>query len=229
VFDAAPPLLSSSIPAMPDPADADEAKAEQALVAAWLTGDRQAGFRLFERHYDAVARFFHHKVPEHSADLVQRTFLGCVESLPRFRGHASFRSYLFAIAYRQLCRHFRDHGREQARIDFGSVSVEDLRPSPTAAIGAREDLRLLLAALRRIPLDLQVLLELHYWERMTTGEIAEALEIPAGTARTRLVRARDLLRAKMAELAADPPLVDSTLAALERWAADLRALRDPEQ
>jgi RNA polymerase sigma-70 factor (ECF subfamily) len=216
---------------MPDPADANdaEAQAERELVAAWLTGDRQAGFRLFERHYDAVARFFHHKVPEHSADLIQRTFLGCVESLPRFRGHASFRSYLFAIAYRQLCRHFRDHGREQARLDFGSVSVEDLRPSPTAAIGAREDLRLLLSALRRIPLDLQVLLELHYWERMTTGEIAEALEIPPGTARTRLMRARDLLRAKMSELTADPPLVESTMAALERWAADLRALRDPEQ
>ena len=109
---------------------------EPELVAAWLTGDRQAGFRLFQRHYDAVARFFHHKVPEHSADLIQRTFLGCVESLPRFRGHASFRSYLFAIAYRQLCRHFRDHGRERARLDFTSVSIADLRPSPSAAIGA---------------------------------------------------------------------------------------------
>jgi len=202
---------------------------EPELVAAWLTGDRQAGFRLFQRHYDAVARFFHHKVPEHSADLIQRTFLGCVESLPRFRGHASFRSYLFAIAYRQLCRHFRDHGRERARLDFTSVSIADLRPSPSAAIGAREDLRLLLSALRQLPLELQVLLELYYWERMTTGEIAEALEIPPGTARTRLMRARELLRAKMSEIAADPPLVESTLAALERWAADLRALRDPEQ
>jgi RNA polymerase sigma-70 factor, ECF subfamily len=210
-------------------ADADD---ERALVAAWLAGDRQAGFHLFQRHYDAVARFFHHKVPEHSADLIQRTFLGCLEGLANFRGHASFRSYLFAIAYRQLCRHFRDHGRERARLDFASVSVEDLRPSPTAAIGAREDLRLLLAALRRIPLELQVTLELHYWERMTTGEIAEALEIPPGTARTRLMRARNLLRARMAEIAADPPLVESTMAALERWAADLRALRDepdPEQ
>jgi RNA polymerase sigma-70 factor (ECF subfamily) len=207
----------------------DDAAAERALVTAWLAGDRQAGFQLFQRHYDAVARFFHHKLPEHSADLIQRTFLGCVESLPRFRGHASFRSYLFAIAYRQLCRHFRDHGRERARLDFTSVSIEDLRPSPTAAIGAREDLRLLLAALRRIPLELQVILELHYWEHLTTGEIAEALEIPPGTARTRLMRARQLLRAKMGELAADPPLIESTLAALERWAAELRALRDPEQ
>ena len=209
--------------------DDDDAAAERALVTAWLAGDRQAGFQLFQRHYDAVARFFHHKLPEHSADLIQRTFLGCVESLPRFRGHASFRSYLFAIAYRQLCRHFRDHGRERARLDFTSVSIEDLRPSPTAAIGAREDLRLLLAALRRIPLELQVILELHYWEHLTTGEIAEALEIPPGTARTRLMRARQLLRAKMGELAADPPLIESTLAALERWAAELRALRDPEQ
>ena len=125
--------------------------------------------------------------------------------------------------------HLGDHGRERARLDFTSVSIADLRPSPSAAIGAREDLRLLLSALRQIPLELQVLLELYYWERMTTGEIAEALEIPPGTARTRLMRARELLRAKMSEIAADPPLVESTLAALERWAADLRALRDPEQ
>ena len=206
-----------------------DANDERDLVDAWLGGDRQAGFRLFQRHYDAVARFFHHKVPDHSADLIQRTFLGCVEGLPSFRGHASFRSYLFAIAYRQLCRHFRDHGRERARLDFGTVSVEDLRPSPTAMLGEREDLRLLLAALRRIGLDYQVILELHYWERMTTGEIAEALAIPPGTARTRLMRARQLLRAKMSELCADPPLIDTTMAALERWAADVRALRDDRE
>jgi RNA polymerase sigma-70 factor (ECF subfamily) len=195
---------------------------ERALVDAWRGGDRQAGYRLFQRYYDAVARFFHQKVPEASADLVQRTFLGCVEGLGEFRGAASFRSYLFAIAYRQLCRHFRDSGRERARLDFGTVSVEDLRPSPTAAIGEREQLRLLLAALRRIPLEAQVIVELHYWERMTTGEIAAALEIPPGTARTRLMRAREQLRARMQELAADPPLAESTLAALERWAAEVR-------
>lgn len=206
----------------------DETSEEQALVDAWRAGDRQAGFRLFERYYDAVARFFHHKVPEASADLIQRTFLGCVESLPNYRGHASFRSYLFAIAYRQLCRHLRDHGRERARLDFASVSVEDLRPSPSAAIGEREERRLLAVALRRIPLECQVVLELHYWEQMKTAEIAEALEIPPGTARTRLMRARQLLRAKMSEISRSPELAESTMAGLERWAEELRArAREP--
>jgi RNA polymerase sigma-70 factor (ECF subfamily) len=211
----------------------DPSPADDALLAAWLAGDRKAGFELFERHYDAVARFFQSKVGEHSGDLVQRTFLACVESLPSFRGRASFRSWLFAIAYRQLCRHFRDRAREQQRLDFTSISAEDLQPSAGAALGQREEVRLLLAALRRIPVELQVLVELHYWEGLTTGEIAEVLEIPPGTVRTRLMRAREQLDAVMQRIAESPSLAHSTQSGFERWAAELRAplraRREPER
>lgn len=213
---------------MSDPSPADEV-----LLAAWLAGDRKAGFELFERHYDVVARFFQSKVGDLSGDLIQRTFLACVEQLPNFQGRASFRSYLFAIAYRQLCRHFRDRAREQQRLDFTSVSVEDLQPSAAAAIGQREEVRLLLAALRRIPVELQVLVELYYWEGLTTGEIAEVLGIPPGTVRTRLMRAREQLDAVMQRIAESPSLAHSTQSAFERWAAELpvplRAPRGPER
>ena len=45
------------------------------LVDAWRAGDRGAGEALFERHYDAVARFFHNKVGDAASDLIQRAFL----------------------------------------------------------------------------------------------------------------------------------------------------------
>lgn len=199
--------------------DADE---ERRLVEKWREGDRAAGFRLFERYYEAVARFFYAKVGAEGSELLQSTFLACVEALPRYRGDGSFRSFLFAIAYRQLCGHLRARYREPRRIEFAEVSIEDLRPRASVEIGRREEVRLLQAALRQIPIDAQVILELHYWEGVTTGEIATILEIPAGTARTRLVRARELLEAKMAELTQAPPLTGATLSELERWAVELR-------
>ena len=117
--------------------------------------------------------------------------------------------------------------------DSTSVSVADLQPSATAAIGQREEVRLLLAALRRIPVELQVLVELHYWEGLTTGEIAEVLGIPPGTVRTRLMRAREQLDAVMQRIAESPSLAHSTQSAFERWAAELpvplRAQRGPER
>ncbi|WP_434428243.1 RNA polymerase sigma factor [Nannocystis pusilla] len=83
-------------------------------------------------------------------------------------------------------------------------------------------MRLLLAALQRLPLDYQVVLELHYWESMTTDEIAAALGLPPGTARSRVRRGRQLLEDSLAAAAQSPNLVESTLAGLERWIAAVR-------
>lgn len=197
---------------------------DDVLLAAWLGGDRSAGHRLFDRYYDAITQFFYHKVGDHSGDLIQRTFLGCVESLPRFQGRTSFRSYLFAIAYRQLCRHFRERSRERPQLDLSLASLLDLQASAPAVIGRREEVRLLLACLRQLPLESQVLLELYYWEQMSTEEIAEVLAAPAATIRTRLMRARQHLDRTMREIARSPSLAESTQAEFGRWVAELRAL-----
>jgi RNA polymerase sigma-70 factor (ECF subfamily) len=190
------------------------------LVDAWRTGDRSAGEALFERHYDAVARFFQNKVGEAASDLIQRTFLACCEGSNRFRGDTNFRSYLFAIAYRLMCKHFDEQRRD--RLDFDSVSAHDLSPGATEVVAQRQEQRLVLEALRRIPLEHQVLLELHYWEQMTAAEAAAVLGIPLGTAKTRLRRARELLEARLAELASSPELLASTVANLEAWAQAIR-------
>lgn len=196
-------------------------------LAAWQAGDRAAGQHLFARYYEPVARFFINKVGDRSADLVQRTFLACVEGMPRFRGDGSFRSYLFAIAYRQLCRHYRD--QKGNRIDLDSVSAVALDPSLSGLVVERDEMRLFLAGLRDIPLELQVVLELHYWEECSVVEIAVSLEIPQGTVKSRLRRGREQLRAAVERLAARPELATSTLHGLDTWAHEVRArsMREP--
>jgi RNA polymerase sigma factor (sigma-70 family) len=192
---------------------------DEELFRAWQTGDRRAGEALFERHYDALDRFFINKVGDRAGDLVQRTFVACIEAAARFRGDSSFRTFMFAIARNQLLQHLRDHGRERDRLDPAITSICDLDPSPSLVAARREQERLLLAALRRLPLDEQIALELHYWEQLSATEIAAVLEIPVGTAKSRLRRARDRLEAA---LAGPDPAQAATLDDLERWAKDLR-------
>lgn len=195
-------------------------RSDEELLAAWRGGDRRAGELLFDRYYEPVARFFYNKA-DNGPELIQQTFLACVEAAQRFRGAGSFRSFLFAIAYRTLCRHYR--ARRGDRIDLTEVSVHDLAPNPGQLLEGREELRLLLAGLRRIPFDCQVALELLYWEQLTTVEIAAALDIPEGTVKSRLRRGRALLKEAVEALAATPELATSTLHGLESWAASVRA------
>ena len=61
-------------------------------------GDAEAGTTLFERHFEAIARFFRNKTDGPLDDLVQRTFLGVLEGRDRIRGEAGFRGYLFGVA-----------------------------------------------------------------------------------------------------------------------------------
>lgn len=194
---------------------------DAALVEAWRGGDRGAGKRLFSRHYAAVARFFRNKVGEAGPDLIQRTFLACLEGRERFRHDASFRSYLFAIAYKVLCKHYRELRRDERRVDFAEASAHELS-SPISAVAARQEQRLLLEGLRRLPVDYQVVLELHYWEGITAAELADVLAIPVGTAKTRLRRGRELLEERLRELSGSAVLLRSTLVTLDAWAAGLR-------
>ena len=133
---------------------------ERDLLAAWRAGDRAKGEALFERYFDAMYRFFVTKVDGADvADLVQRTFLACVEASDAYRGEASVRSFFFGIARHQLHRYYRTRSRAP-EIDFGVSSVAELAPSPSSALARGQQEQLVAEALQRIPLDLQNVLEL---------------------------------------------------------------------
>jgi len=180
------------------------------LLSAWRDGDRDAGDELLRRYFDAVCRFFRGKLGDDVEDLIQRTFLDCVESRDRVR-EDGFRAYLFTVARNRLFDHLRAAQRRPERVDISLRSVEDLGTSPSTKLARTEHERLLIRALRSIPLDYQIALELAYWEQLSGREIAVVLGIAENTVRSRMSRARDALRAKLEQLAASPELSDSTL------------------
>lgn len=194
------------------------------LFAAWRAGDRRAGAQLFERYYDSVARFFHNKAARDADDLIQRTFLRCVETHAKILKPESFRYYLFGVARNVLLEYLAEKGRRQAREapDFFTMSIEDVAPTPSSALARAREERLILSALRRIPIELQIILELYYWEELSARELAEILELPEGTVRTRIRRAKQLFEEEIARIAETPGLVQSTLCGLEGWARGLR-------
>lgn len=153
------------------------------LLDAWRSGDRIAGNALLRRHFDSLYCFFNNKTDHDVDDLIQRTFLACVESKERFRKEASFRTYLFTVARNELFGFFKRKQRED--VDMGTMSVVDLGSSPTSRAVKLEEERLLLSALQKIPVDLQIAIELHYWEGLSTSELAEVLGVPQGTAKSR--------------------------------------------
>jgi RNA polymerase sigma factor (sigma-70 family) len=205
------------------PASELEATGDLSLLTAWREGDKRAGRALVERHYEAVARFMHNKVGDNAQDLIQAVFLACVESRDRFRGDSSFRTFLFSIAHHVVLKHLRRVYRHGEAIDLGEVCVHDVTPSPSVMLVQRQEQRILLEGLRRIPFDCQEVLELHYWERMTTEEMAAILALPVGTVRSRLQRGRRLLKEQIERLAESPELLASTLADLDGWARGLHA------
>ena len=194
------------------------------LLEAWGEGDAEAGNELFQRYFDGVCRFFRNKVThEEVEDLVQRTMLAVVGSRASFRKESSFRTYLFTLARNEVHAHYTRRRPKRDAIDFGTMSVADLGPSPTGLMALRDEERLLLQALRQIPVDLQIALELHYYEGMSGPELADVLQIPEGTVRSRLRRAKALVQERVEVLAATPALRESTCGDLDGWAARLRA------
>ncbi len=194
------------------------------LLHAWRGGDTRAGNELVERHFRCVYRFFRSKVDMQLDDLVQRTFLACLEAVDGFRRESAFRTFVLGIARYQLLRHYEADARARGR-DAAELSVQQLAersPNAVSAIARGQEHRILLAALRMLPLDLQVTVELYYWERMPLVDIAGVLQIPEGTVKSRLARARDRLRDHVESLARAAQIPEGTFEDLGAWASALR-------
>jgi RNA polymerase sigma factor (sigma-70 family) len=191
------------------------------LLDAWRGGDNTAGNELVRRHFMAVYRFFVNKAGDDVDDLIQRTFLACVESRDRFRADSTLKTYVLGIARNQLLMHLRRrHRRELTSSE--QLSVAEVMGSPSRVMVDREEEKLLLQALRQIPIDLQCVVELYYWEQLSVAQMAEILEVPPGTVKSRLHRARDLLRQQLSSMDIPKQLQKTTVEGFERWASSLR-------
>ena len=178
------------------------------LLDRWRGGDRTAGGALFARHFDCLCGFFVTKCERDADDLVQRTLLACVTARDRFRKRSSFRTFLFTVARHELYHHLRRGRRDGKRLDFEITSIAALITTPATRLDRDAARRKLVESLRSLPLEQQVLLELHYWEDLDVAALAEVFERTPNAIRVRLHRAREALRALLDEHPAEmlPPL-----------------------
>lgn len=171
------------------------------LLEQWRSGDKAAEKLLLERYFPLLYRFFANKVSSDVDDLVQQTLLALLAVRDKFEGRSTFRAYLLSIARFQLYEYVRRRKRSSEVIEYDTVTAFDLSPSPSMLAAERREQQVLLEALRRIPLNFQIALELHYWEDLSGPELAEALGIPVDTAYSRLRKARELVKKQIRLLA----------------------------
>ena len=167
---------------------------ESARVPVDARLDGRGGWEEFvEASYPTIWRFCAALAGRPAADdLAQETFLRATGALPRFRGHASGRTWILAIARRVCMDELRGRYRRD-RLDTRLAAVAHALPSahdPTGAVATRE-LLLDLEPDRRVAFVLTQLFQLSY------EEAATVCGCPVGTIRSRVARARDDLIALM--------------------------------
>jgi len=193
------------------------------LLDAWCEGDTQAGDALVRRYYGALLRFFELRVAA-AEDLAQRTVLAIVEQRHRFRGDASFRTYLFSVARRVLIQQLKadEHAARMSQFDAPQSAR---RTSLSMLFARKQEQQLVLVALATLPEQAQTLLVLHYWERLTSREIAEVLDVPTSTVTTRLSRARRALATAVEALTVQGAST-AVLDELDGWTRSLASMTE---
>lgn len=198
------------------------------LLDAWAAGDSAAPRELLGRHVGALFRFFDRKVHGAADDLVQETMLGCLAGRDRIRREAGFRGYLFGIARNVLFDHLRARHRAAGPLDPEASCLHEIGPTPSERVAQKQEQRLLLDSLRRLPIDTQVLLELYHWQGLSAPELAQMYGLGERALRSRLHRAKESLHEIMAQLADTPELLASSVADFEAWGRALPKPADDE-
>jgi RNA polymerase sigma-70 factor (ECF subfamily) len=149
-----------------------------------------------------IYRYLARRVGSAADDLVADTFVAAFVNRARYDpSYADARPWLYGIASKELSRYFRAEHREHRRLAGGSLQAVAGHASQVAsdatAEALRDDLEVALSSLAQGDRDVLVLVA---WEELTYSEVARALEIPIGTVRSRLHRARSQLRLVLDQL-----------------------------
>ncbi len=188
-YPARPPDRESTCPRNPDDLDSKPVDDDVALLTRWRNGDLKAGDRLLRQYVRPLRCFFENKVGEATEDLVQLTLERCLRIRDQFEGRSSFRTYLFGTGRQVLLEYVRRRSPRR-RPDFDVESLAVLGLSPSRALSARLGRQEILMAMRDLPLNHQLTLELHYWHGLSIPQLAETMEVPAGTVKSRLYYGR---------------------------------------
>jgi RNA polymerase sigma-70 factor (ECF subfamily) len=162
-------------------------QSDEQLMLEFKRGSKAAFEELFSRYRNPVYGYFR-RCLNHSSraeELAQETFVIIIRGAERYETTARFRTYVFGIALKQLWSERRRELRE-ARAAEESAEPE-LTPDPTNGLWIRD-------ALSRMDADHREVLMLREYEQLSYEDIAELLDIPLNTVRSRLFRARSEVR-----------------------------------
>lgn len=168
------------------------------LAAAAAAGDRRALELLLDRHANRIhavcRRILGHS--EDALDATQEAMIAVARGIGRFDGRSAFTTWLYRVATNAAL----DEGRRRGRRPQPVETLPEPRPTGSpidTQVGARVDVD---AALARLPEEFRVAVVLRDLCDLDYAEIAEALDVPPGTVRSRIARGR----AQLAEVLGNP-------------------------
>ena len=183
---------------------AEDLRADQAAMARLAQGDQEALGDLYDRHarpvYALALRIL--QDPADAEDIVQEVFAQAWTQATRYevtRGAVS--AWLLTVARSRAIDRLRARRArpDRAGIHLSPADIVDPVARPDTQLLSSEQVRVVRAALAKLPLLQRVALELAYYEGLTHSEIAEQLEQPLGTVKTRIRQALLKLRDTMTE------------------------------
>lgn len=189
-------VLGTALPAIAE-ADAIGTAAEDVLVRRAASGETAAFAELLRRHQGKVRGLLLRLCGDRTLadDLAQEVFLRAYRGLWGFEGRSSFGTWLYRISYNAYLNHstrVRKWSSLPTAYDAETAAPDDALSPPRADL--RRDLE---AAVATLPQRYRGVVVLYYLQDLSYPEIAEILDVPLGTVKTHLHRAKRLLRAKL--------------------------------
>ena len=187
-----------------------ESYTDKELVQRVQQGDKKSFDLLVLKYQNRIIKLVSRYVrePGDAQDIAQEAFIKAYRALPDFRGDSAFYTWLYRIAINTAKNHVVALSRRpvEARLenaDGEQIDVEDLQKdieTPENLLLANEIKQTILDAMDKLPEDLRVALTLREVEGLRYDEIAETMDCPIGTVRSRIFRAREAVDAKLKPL-----------------------------
>lgn len=183
---------------------------DQELVARAQAGDRRAFDLLMLKYQQKVAGLIarYLRDPNEVQDVAQEAFIKAYRALAGFRGESAFYTWLYRIAINAAKNHLASRGRRPPRDDMEMEVAEQLESggrlremgTPENHLLSEEIAQTVQKALDELPEDLRTAIVLRELEGLSYEEIAEAMDCPIGTVRSRIFRARDAIDKRLSPL-----------------------------
>ncbi|MCC7067330.1 MAG: RNA polymerase sigma factor RpoE [Burkholderiales bacterium] len=187
---------------------------DQELVERVQAGDKRAFDLLVLKYQRKVQRLVARYVRDSGEvdDVVQEAFIKAYRALPGFRGEAAFYTWIYRIAINCAKNYLASPGRRIiAQSDLVNDDDDDAESferqsglhdvaTPDAEYASKEIAETVNRAMAALPEELRVAITLREIEGMSYDEIAEAMDCPIGTVRSRIFRARDAIAAELRPL-----------------------------